>query len=391
MAIGNSGVRTMSSDSLTPMALRSLEELGAIPDAALPIQRLGTTYAMAQDATWLDFDNFAVGRWDGTLSIFEKTASTMEGALVTTAVTTPSDMGVQMVEWIAPNTFVSSNGKASMVVWQAPDSRFEQIEQVQTLAYDASHGAANSASAAGLGDDLYVLTGHENGSLLIWQGEGSGAGLRLLQTVDLRRADSVNPWGLQNIRGVSWFLSDASSIKVVTGSENGEVCIVDVPSGKVLSRTLFNPAAKRGINAISVAGQNLLVANCSVGPADKNLWYYWIDCDDWSVALRESINLIVDTSRPQAFNFDVTWGMANGQIAFFSATEEGVLWMGILEDCAIKVLGYEKAAVADLGAALAAGAGNLAYVAYNVSSFDTDPASERRPGINPNRIDQAIG
>lgn len=59
------------------MVLRSLEELGALPAAALPISRLGTTYAMAQDAAWVDFDNFAVGRWDGTLNVLARTTRSM--------------------------------------------------------------------------------------------------------------------------------------------------------------------------------------------------------------------------------------------------------------------------------------------------------------------------
>ena len=30
-----------------------------------------------------------------------------------------------------------------------------------------------------------------------------------------------------------------------------------------MSRTVYNPSAQRGINSISVRGQDLLVANCS--------------------------------------------------------------------------------------------------------------------------------
>lgn len=382
----------MTDADKTPLVLRSLRALDKAAAPQLPIQRLGTTYTMAQAVSWVDFEHFAVGRWDGTLSIFNMTSSVTQGALITTAFSPPSDQGVQMVEWIAQNTFITSNDESSMIVWQSTDSTFETVDNIQTLSYASSYGVANSATAQNIGDTLYVVTGHEAGYLLIWQGALDGTGLSFVKAVDLTSATPVNPWNLQNIRGVSWFMSDSTSIKVVTGSENGEICVVDVPSGNVLSRTVFNPNAQRGINAVSVAGQNLLVANCSVGSSDKNLWYYWIDGNTWSVTLRSSINLIVDTSRTQVFNFDVTWAFANNNIVFFSATEEGVLWMGtIVNNSTISMTGYESVAVADLGAALAAGVGNLAYVAYNVSSFDTDPSNKGKAGSNPNRIDQMLG
>jgi len=370
-----------------------LESLKQIPgaageQAALPISRLGTTYTMAQEACWVDYDHFAVGRWDGSFSIFNKTTSATQGAVISTAVTTPSFQGVQMIEWIAINTFITSNDDQSMIVWHSPSGTFTDLRQIQKLQFNAAYGVANSATATSLGSTLYLVTGHEAGYLLLWKGNMDGTGLVLMQDVDLRSSNPVNPWGLQNIRGVEWFLSTGSSyIYVATGSENGEVCIVRIPDGTVLSRTVFNPKAQRGINSISVAGQNLLVGNCSVGTADKNLWYYWIDGNDWSVNLRDSVNLIVDSSRPQVFNFNVTWGWYTQGLCFFSATEEGVLWMGTIENNQkLTIFGEQSAAVADLGAALAASISNLVYVAYNVSAFDTYPGAVIDKNANPNRI-----
>lgn len=371
--------------------IRSLLELGAIPDIeALPLTRLGTTFTMAQQACWVSLDQFAIGRWDGSLSIFNQTDSTTAGPIITTAVAAPADQGVQMLGWIAPNTFMSSNDASSMVVWNSPSGTFEDVSVTQTVQYDESYGVANSLTAQNLGSTQYIATGHENGFLLIWSANMDGTGVTFIRAVDLTSANPVNPWHLQNIRGVSWFISDSQSIQVATGSENGEICIVDVPSGTVLSRTLFNPAAQRGINAISVAGQNLLVANCSVGPSDKNLWYYWIDANDWSVTLRDSINLIVDTSLPQVFNFDVNWGFYSGGLCFFSATEEGQLWMGTTTTSnTFSILGNEKVAVADLGAALASGINTVVYAAYNVTSFETYSSSAAHQG-DPNRVDSLL-
>ena len=367
--------------------VRSLIDLGALKDVeALPLTRLGTTFTMAQQACWVSLDHFAIGRWDGSLSVFNKTDSTTAGPVITTAVSAPADQGIQMLGWIAINTFISSNDNSSMVIWKSPSGTFEDIEVTQTLYYDATYGVANCSTVQNLGSTLYMATGHESGFLLIWSAALDGSGVTLLHAVDLRSAHPVNPWGLQNIRGASWFISDSNSIQIATGSENGEICIVDVPSGEVLSRTLFNPLAKRGINAISVAGQNLLVANCSVGSSDKNLWYYWIDGNDWSVNLRDSTNLIVDTSRAQVFNFDVGWAFSADQICFFSATEEGELWMGTTENNKLSILGNEKVAVADLGASLATGINSVVYAAYNVTGFDTSGNTATDQG-NPNRVD----
>ena len=380
--------------------VRSLIDLGKFDEAAmLPIQRLGTTFTMAQQACWVDEDYFAVARWDGSLSVFSETRSTQQGPVITMAVSTPSDQGVQMVEWIAERTFISSNDASSMVVWTSPSGNFEDLTISQTVAYDARYGVANCATANSIGDTLYVMTGHEKGYLLIWSATVSGATLTsplsYVATVDLTSAHPVNPWGLQNIRGVEWLFSNDQSIQVVTGSENGEVCVVDVPSGKILSRTVFNPNAKRGINAISLAGQNLLVANCSVGPGDKNLWYYWIDGNNWSLTLRDSANLLVNGSRPQAFNFDVSWGWYSGGLCFYSATEEGLLWMGTIANSqTLSIIGHQRVAVADLGAALAAGGASLAYVAYNVAQFQTVSGEPKcdpdfaRGDPNRQRVDQ---
>lgn len=377
--------------------IRSLIDLGEFDEAAvLPLTQMGTTVTMAQQACWVSENHFAVGRWDGSLSVFSETESNLKGPVITMAVSAPADQGVEMVEWIAEHTFISSNDAASMVVWTSPSGTFEDLKVIQTLQYDVSYGVANCATAENIGNTLYVVTGHENGYLLIWSATIEGptltSPLSFVLAVDLTSAHPVNPWKLQNIRGVSWLFSNDQSIQVVTGSENGEVCLVDVPSGDVLSRTVFNPSAKRGINAISLAGQNLLVANCSVGSADRNLWYYWIDGNDWSLTLRDSVNLIVDQSRQQAFNFDVSWGWYTGGLCFYSATEEGQLWMGTIENNqSLSIIGNQRVAVADLGAALASGGSSLAYVAYNVAQFQTMPGERKcDPAFargDPNRLE----
>jgi hypothetical protein len=46
--------------------------------------------------------------------------------------------------------------------------------------------------------------------------------------------------------------------------------------GKIPSQAVFNTAAQRGINSVSVTGNKLLVTNCSVGASDYNTGYFTI-------------------------------------------------------------------------------------------------------------------
>jgi hypothetical protein len=94
--------------------------------------------------------------------------------------------------------------------------------------------------------------------------------------------------------------------------------VLSLPDGEVMSQTVYNPAAQRGINSVAAFGQNLLIANCSVGSNDKNLWYYWIDAHDFSVTLKDSVNLQVNPSAPQVFNFCTVWGVFDHQVGFFA-------------------------------------------------------------------------
>lgn len=82
-------------DEPLPPALRSRLDLepaeseGLVaPPPAVPITRLGTTYTMAQEATWIDESHFAVGRWDGTLGIFAFAQSAAQGPIIDCAVST---------------------------------------------------------------------------------------------------------------------------------------------------------------------------------------------------------------------------------------------------------------------------------------------------------------
>jgi hypothetical protein len=93
----------------------------AVP-TRLPIQADGATYSMAQEAAWLDGEHFAVGRWDGSLTVFRFNPGQTSGPLITTGASSPASEGVQMITWLSPGRFATSNDTGSMIVWRSATS-----------------------------------------------------------------------------------------------------------------------------------------------------------------------------------------------------------------------------------------------------------------------------
>jgi len=360
---------------------------GATFPTSLPIQEDGATYSMAQEAAWLDAEHFAVGRWDGSLSIFRFNPGRSAGPLITTTASSPSSEGVQMITWLTPRSFASSNDAGSIVVWRsAPGRTWAALQQAAMLGYDASFGAANSGDAFVLGSSLYLVAGHANGYLTIWAGAADGTDLQFVRSVDVRSARPVNPWNLHNVRGVALIQNAGATALLITGSEDGDLCVVRVPDGTVVSRTVYNPAAQRGINSIAAWGRNLLVANCAVGPDDKNLWYYRMDPSAGTIELRDRINLRVNPNAPQVFNFCTVWGFYQGGACFFSSTEEGALWMGTVDKSQLSIIGYQEV-TGPLGSALAFSArGRLVTVSHDLYEFITTTAPAEVTDAHPERL-----
>jgi len=380
-----------------PAVLRSRRDLesrgvsflasGAAAPTSLPIQQDGATYSMAQEASWLDAEHFAVGRWDGSLSIFRFNPGEFVGPLITTTASSPSSEGVQMITWLNPRTIASSNDAGTMIVWRSTGATaWVDLQRVAMLSYDPTFGEANSGDAFVLDSRIYLVAGHANGYLTIWSGNQHANDFQLVTSVDVRAAHPVNPWDLHNVRGVSLIQRSGGTALVITGSEDGDLCVVRVPDGAIVSRTVFNPAAQRGINSIATRGRDLLVANCSVGPDDKNLWYYRMDLATGAIQLRDSANLKVNPSAPQVFNFCTIWGRYEAGVCFFSSTEEGALWMGTADGSRLSIIGYQEV-TSPLGSALAFHvSGKLAMVSFNLYEFITLAAPAAAGHDHPERL-----
>jgi TAT (twin-arginine translocation) pathway signal sequence len=364
--------RAAGADRPVPKVLRSRRELEATglaepTPAGIPITQNGTTYEMAQETRWLDPDHFAVGRWDGSMSLFEFETAEYVGPLINVAVNGPAFQGVEMVTPLPGNAILTSNDESSVALWHASGG-WTNLKLVGTSGYEPSLGFATSGVALTSTSPACVVIGHISGFLSIWSYEPSTRTLTFERSVDVRNAEPTNPFEDHTIEDV--VIADSASAVVAAGSEDGYVTMMNVPSGTILSQTVFNPAAQRGINALAITGTKLLVANCSVGPEDFNTWYYAIDKTTWAITLLDEANLVIDTSLPQVFNFDLEWGRYSGGRCWFASTEEGTIWMGTASGKSLNPIGYEQL-TGPLGSALAYRSGQLAMVAYDLYQFTT--------------------
>lgn len=353
------------------LSRQDLETRAGLQLQVLPLARNGTTYAMAQEVTWLDQNHFAVGRWDGTLSIFEFDDAPFTGPMINEVVNTPALRGVQMVTSLPEGALASSNDASSISVWASP-LRADGPQRVETYPYDSSLGVATNGAWLAAGKPSTLVVGHDSGFLSIWAYSSKTSALRLIRTVDVRNPDPVNPWDFHAIYGMATLVPEGPHAAVVAGSDDGFISIVHVPSGRILSQKVFNPKAQRGINSVSVLQNKLLVANCSVGPDDHNLWYFSVDMTTWQLNLLDRVNLIVDPREIQVFNFDVVWGRYAQGDCWFASTEEGMLWMGSA-DTGLHVIGSQSLGGAALGSAIAyrPGPGRLVAVSNDLNEFTT--------------------
>jgi hypothetical protein len=337
--------------------------------SAQSIQPAGTTVSFAQTMSWFDKSHFAVGRWDGTISLFRAPSSNEFGPVVTQAMALPSGHGVEMVAAIDQATIASSDTSDSIILWHRNASSAAEtgqgFELGARLSYDAKYGTANSGLAVTVAGQDYLISGHENGFVLYWSKMADGT-FKLVKAVDARSPSApANPWGLRNIRGLAAWRN-----YVLSGSEDGDVVALSVPDGNELFRTRYNDKAQRGINNISVLGDLLLVANCAVGASDKNVWLF--DLSSGKPILSDAENLVVDLSRSQVFDFDAV--LANGEKGpiFFSSTEEGLLWEGDVSGGQLIVTGVTKSSPEGGSIiAVAPDGGMIAVATYAIRLFKT--------------------
>ena len=234
-----------------------------------------------------------------------------------------------------------------MIIWHGGRSFDGGIKVKECLLYDETVGVANDGTTTEIAGVLYFISAHANGYLLVWQVEKEREAFTLLHTLDLRSPDPIqSPYPLKNIRGVERWNPGF----VATGSEDGDICLVNIVEGSIRARMRYNETAQRGINDIDTCGDHLLLSNCSVGPDDKNLWLYRIH--EKGFELLDSVNLKVDPARNQVFNFCIDQAVVGEKQYFFSATQEGAVWIGFVQEDRLVLIGKQDVSTR-IGAALA--------------------------------------
>src|SRR5260370_35852665 len=78
------------------------------------LAQTGRTYERAQASAWINPDRLAVGRWDGTLTIFRPAVSPEYGPVLTQVLTAPSLKHVFPILPISHNSFAICNGYTSL-------------------------------------------------------------------------------------------------------------------------------------------------------------------------------------------------------------------------------------------------------------------------------------
>jgi WD40 repeat protein len=323
---------------------------------------------MAQEAKWLNKRTFAIGRWDGSLTIFHIPSGAENDPVMSTAFVSPCWGGLEMITPITDFIFATSNDDSSIAVWKSLSPIHNKIVAQPTLFYNGSYGVANSGTVVEAGGESFFVSGHEEGYLLIWSMEKSGDAFSLCNIVNIRSKIPVGAlWNIRSI--VTW--KDGI---VITGSEDGDICAVSVPDGEVLTRTKYNPSARRGINYLDLHEDYLLLANCAVGKEDKNTWLYQINADN-SLTLLDSINLKVNQNSDQVFNFRVELAFEDRALYFFAATGEGALWVGKIENSKLHPIGNYKVSM-NQGAALSYQSASkiLAVVGDDIHLLQLEPS-----------------
>lgn len=328
------------------------------------LQRLGTTFNRAQTVCWISEQQFAVGRWDGTLSIFRrKQADDESGPVIVHALRTPGAKGIQLVHRVTENQLLTSHDDKALLLWTLCDDApsFEVCE------YDRAFGTAVSAITIRHQETTYVAAGHENGYVTIWR--PASTGLSFCRAINLRSSDPISwQWQSWHIRG----LAATSNGRLVTASEDGDLCLVSVADGEILFRKRYSPTATRGINDIAVVDDCLAVVNCSIGDTDRNLWLYRISND--TIIPQASTNLQLERDRDQVFCFSVELLRFAGNIHFLASTEEGLLWHGIVGDESVSARRHVR--IADRGGAALAVQQDQAIVvavAHRIHTFTLQP------------------
>src|ERR1700722_10540978 len=76
---------------------------------AQSIKPAGTTYNRAQVLDWINDTTFAIGRWDGSITVFRTPTNGEYGPVIIQAAAAPSGHGIEMLSAMDGATLVTSD------------------------------------------------------------------------------------------------------------------------------------------------------------------------------------------------------------------------------------------------------------------------------------------
>ena len=297
------------------------------------LREIGRIYNQAQKVKWLDKELFAVGRWDGTLTIFRAPlVAGSGGPRIVQSMTAPAATPLEMIDMLPPKWLVTSNTTGSIAVWTSERGSF-QLKRI--IRYPDQAGEFNSGAWVQRGKQAWYVSGHANGRLIRWRIDERSY-LVPEGMIDIRSPDPIHsPYPIKNIRGVVHWRNGI----VITGAEDGDLCLVDIVAGKVIFRMRYNPTAQRGINGLALSGELLLVTNCVVGASEHNLWLYRLATG--RIALLDSVYVVTDSALSDIFSMDsILVPNEDGRYRFLVSTGEGLLWHGRIDHDKLQPVGY---------------------------------------------------
>ncbi|MBL9043257.1 MAG: hypothetical protein JNM83_16720 [Myxococcales bacterium] len=325
------------------------------PSLPLPT-KLATTYSLAQTAVMLPDGRFVVGRWDGSLQLWQLASlggTKNTGPRILQAQAMPSGEGVQMVAVLDGGLIVSGHDGSSLALWTV---REDQLSLRSLLDYDPSLGVATSAAAVPRGTEQVLVVGHESGFVTLWR--RGRLSLSLVGKVDVRSSQPVpSPYPLKHIRAVVPWRDG----QVITGSEDGDLVLLQLRaveptlstvaamSAVVMARSRYSATAQRGINALALRGNLLAVASCAVGQQQGNLHLLRVHPSRFEPL--DEARLQADSGRAQVFAFSTLWAEPKTRPLLWVSTQEGLLWQLLLDGDKLRLVGQVPVA-SNVGTAL---------------------------------------
>ncbi len=333
--------------ALVMATLAQAEAPSRAPVLPIPV-KIGTTYNMAQTALAFPDGRFVVGRWDGSLQLWQvPEPGALHGPRLRQSQLLPSGEGVQMIAAIDGGRLVSGHDEQSLAVWSHQSDGLSLRSLVE---FDKKFGSATSATQFRIGSEPILVVGHESGFVTLWRiGRWS---VSLAGQMDVRSPKPVpSPFPLRHIRAVLPWRDDV----VITGSEDGDLTMLRIRASEAglvaerMARVRYNPTAQRGVNGLAIVGNLLVVTSCSVGESDPNL--HLLRIEPGSLVPLDAARLKQDGKQAQVFAFSVVGTNHLGGPLVWVSTQEGLVWQLRVESDKFRVVSQVPVA-SSLGAAL---------------------------------------